>query len=87
MAKVGIMSCCFPKDTSTRKSRRSQGQLLGVWVFIREMWYKAARLDALDGHQGDDRSACLPVAVDCAGYIFEIIVVSIAECAHIKESN
>jgi hypothetical protein len=45
------------------------------------------RLDALDGHQGDDRRACLPVIVDCAGYIFEIIVVSIAECAHIKESN
>lgn len=45
------------------------------------------RLDALDGHQGDDRSACLSVVVDCAGYIFEIIVVSIAECAHIKESN
>ena len=41
----------------------------------------------LDGHQGDDRSACLSVVVDCAGYIFEIIVVSIAECAHIKESN
>lgn len=41
----------------------------------------------LDGHQGDDRSACLSVVVDIAGYIFEIIVVSIAECAHIKESN
>lgn len=41
----------------------------------------------LDGHQGDDRSACLSVVVDIAGYIFEIIVVSIAECAHIKESS
>lgn len=30
----------------------------------------------LDGHQGDDRSACLSVVVDIAGYIFEIIVVS-----------